>query len=177
MSVRRNMEPPAAAALGVTRRRATRKANGANGAHGASERVNEDAIAELFVQRHGHDLRYDHDVGIWRRFNSRFWEPDRARFAFHLARLIAREANAAGKATPARASTALGVERFAQAEPALATTSGHWDRDHWLLATPDGTIDLRTGELRAADPADFITKQTAIGPAPPGTPTPHGTRF
>jgi putative DNA primase/helicase len=168
------MEPPAAAAFGVTRRRAKRKANGA---HETSDRVNEDVIARLFVERYGRDLRYDHDARLWRRFNSRFWEPDRARAAFHMARLIAREVNAAGKATPARASTALGVERFAQADPVLATTSGNWDQNHWLLATSDGTVDLRTGKLRAADPADFITKHTAVGPAPLGTPTPIWDEF
>ncbi len=37
-----------------------------------------------------------------------------------------------------------------------------------LLGTPGGTVDLRTGEMRAARRDDMITKQTAVEPAPAG---------
>lgn len=40
----------------------------------------------------------------------------------------------------------------------------YWDPDPWLLGTPGGTIDLRTGELRKSDPNDAITKLTAVAP-------------
>ncbi len=90
---------------------------------------------------------------------------------------MARTANADSKATPAKASTAAGVERFAQADPRLATISEDWDRHPYRLATPGGTVDLETGALRTADPSDFITKQTAIAPAPAGTSTPTWTNF
>ena len=40
-----------------------------------------------------------------------------------------------------------------------------WDRDPFLLGTPAGTVDLRTGELREPDPRDGITKITAVSPA------------
>ena len=43
------------------------------------------------------------------------------------------------------------------------------DRSPWLLATPDGTVDLRTGDIRPADPADLITKSTAVGLDPGAT--------
>ena len=101
----RVLELPAAAAFGVTRRRAKRKANRA---HEASICVNEDVIARLFVARHGRELRYDHDARLWRRFNSHDRQPDRARAAFHMARLIAREVNAAGKVTPRGQALRLG---------------------------------------------------------------------
>jgi putative DNA primase/helicase len=41
----------------------------------------------------------------------------------------------------------------------------HWDRNKWLLGTPGGTVDLRTGDLRPADPREGITKTTAVAPA------------
>ena len=47
----------------------------------------------------------------------------------------------------------------------MAVTSEIWDRDPFLLGTPDGTVDLRTGKLREPDPADGITKITAVSPA------------
>jgi putative DNA primase/helicase len=39
-----------------------------------------------------------------------------------------------------------------------------WDRDPYLLGTPGGTVDLRTGMLGTADPDNGITKLTAITP-------------
>ena len=44
-------------------------------------------------------------------------------------------------------------------------TSELWDPDHYLLGTPDGTVDLRTGKMRAPSPDDFITKITETTPA------------
>jgi putative DNA primase/helicase len=67
----------------------------------------------------------------------------------------------------AKANTAAGVERFAQADPRLATISDEWDVDPWKLGTPGGTVDLRTGALTPARQADHITKQTAVAPADP----------
>jgi len=128
--------------------------------------ANEDAIALMFAERHADTLRYCHDWGMWLRWNGTRWERERRRLAFHFARELAREANTEGKATPAKASTAGGVERFAQADPRLATVSDEWDTDQWLLNTPGGTVDLRTGELRPHRREVHITKQTAVTPAP-----------
>ena len=44
-------------------------------------------------------------------------------------------------------------------------TSAIWDRDPFLLGTPDGTVNLRTGHLHKADPDDFITKLAAVAPS------------
>ena len=40
--------------------------------------------------------------------------------------------------------------------------------DKMKLGTPDGTVDLQTGMLSQADPADLITKTTTVSPAAPG---------
>ena len=65
-----------------------------------------------------------------------------------------------------RASFAGAVERFAQADEGLACTPGLWNPDPFLLGTPNGTVDLRTGKMRGALPSDFITKIVAVDPAP-----------
>jgi putative DNA primase/helicase len=44
-------------------------------------------------------------------------------------------------------------------------THEHWDTDPFLLGTPNGTVDLRTGQLREAKPEDCITKVTACAPS------------
>jgi putative DNA primase/helicase len=47
---------------------------------------------------------------------------------------------------------------LAQSEPGIPITQGKLDRDLWLLNCENGTIDLRTGELRTHRREDFITK-------------------
>lgn len=56
------------------------------------------------------------------------------------------------------------VERLAKADRRLAATVDQWDSDQWLLNTPDGVIDLRTGRTRPHDPGDHLTKITAASP-------------
>jgi putative DNA primase/helicase len=58
-----------------------------------------------------------------------------------------------------------GVERFARVDPSFVVTSKDWDADEMMLGTPRGTVDLRTGVLRSSDPADGITKTTAVAPS------------
>jgi P4 family phage/plasmid primase-like protien len=69
-------------------------------------------------------------------------------------------------------NTVAAVESLARSNPASVAAPNDFDRDRLLLGTPGGTVDLRTGELRAAQRKDMVTKQTAIAPAPQGS-TPH----
>ena len=64
----------------------------------------------------------------------------------------------------ASGKTVAAVDRLAKADRRLAATTDQWDADLWLLNTPGGTIDLRTGELRAHDPADYCTHMTTVAP-------------
>lgn len=45
-----------------------------------------------------------------------------------------------------------------------AATVDQWDADPWLLNTPDGVVDLKTGDLRPHRVEDYMTKITAVGP-------------
>ena len=65
----------------------------------------------------------------------------------------------------ASAKTVAAVERLALADRRIAATVDQWDPDPWLLNTPDGVVDLRTGNIRPHRCAeDYMTKITAIGP-------------
>jgi putative DNA primase/helicase len=59
---------------------------------------------------------------------------------------------------------AAGVERFAQADRRFAITQDDWNKDNYLFATPGGTVELRAGKLRTADPVDRISKIAAVTP-------------
>jgi putative DNA primase/helicase len=52
--------------------------------------------------------------------------------------------------------------RMARGVPGLLVNHEDLDADPWLLNVENGTVDLRTGELRAHDPADLCTLQAPV---------------
>ena len=54
------------------------------------------------------------------------------------------------------------------AKPMLQHSVSELDKDEFLLNTPGATIDLKTGESRLPEAADFITKQTNSKPGDDG---------
>jgi putative DNA primase/helicase len=136
--------------------------------------VTEDSAAFEFAERHGDILRYCHSTGAWFRWNGVFWEKDQTRLAFQWSRELARELaenqDERKRYITNKTSFASGVERFAKGDPKIAVTIDYWDADAWLLGTPGGTVDLRTGELRDGLRHDGITKYTSVAPLDTGCP-------
>lgn len=126
--------------------------------------LSEDGIALEFARRHAQQLRYCHSTGAWFEWTGSYWRKDETDRAFAWARDLCRELSTQGLAKLKKISTASAVEKAARADQQLAVTAAVWDRDHQLLGTPGGVVDLGTGEIRPAVPQDFITKQTAIAP-------------
>jgi P4 family phage/plasmid primase-like protien len=62
-------------------------------------------------------------------------------------------------------STIAAVSSLAASNPASAAGPDDFDSDLFLLGTPAGTVDLRTGRLREARRGDMITKTTSVAPA------------
>ena len=136
---------------------------------GRAELLTEDSVALAFTDRYRDRLRFDHDHGKWYVWTGTRWQCERTCLAFCWARDLVREL---AKALPekvrliaSKANFAGNVERYARADRAFAIVSDIWDNDGYLLGTPAGTVDLRTGALRKAQPDDFITKATAVAPA------------
>lgn len=131
--------------------------------------VSEDRAALAFAERHRNELLYCHDTGAWYEWKGAAWIRNATGLAFHYARLLARDMAAHEsekvQAVAGRAGFASGVERLAQRDPLFARRAEIWDADPWLLGTPGGTVDLRTGILRPANPAEHITRLTAATPA------------
>lgn len=57
------------------------------------------------------------------------------------------------------------IVSMSRSDPLLISSVADWDSNPWLLNTPGGTVDLRTGSIRPHDPSDFITRETAVAPA------------
>lgn len=130
----------------------------------------DESLALRFSAQHAGRLRYVADWGRWMIYDGKVWIPDNTMLAFNMARAICRDAsaecndpNAANIIAAAR--TVAAVERLARADRRHAAMASQWDLDLWLLNTPDGAVDLRTGQIVAHAPAEHMTRMTAVAPA------------
>jgi putative DNA primase/helicase len=146
-----------------------------------SPEFSEDYLALGFTNRFKVSLRYVAALGKWFVWDGARWRIDETQLARDQVRAICREfsslCNEPRQAKLiASANTVSAVERLASTDRRIAATIGQFDSDPWLLNTPGGTIDLRTGERRKHAPDDYITKIT--GAASDSTlPTPVWNNF
>ena len=158
-AVLRSYEPKASA---------TGKANSKAGDE--SDLITEGSVSDAFTAAHRDQLRFDHTSGRWFLWDGTRWRREETKLAYQWAHARAKQLAADTENNKAilaagKASFAAGVERLAQSDRTFAITYEIWDRDPWLLGTPGGVVDLRTGGTRPAQPEDFITRLTAVAPA------------
>ena len=129
----------------------------------------EDALALAFTRRYHRDWRYVAGWGRWLVWDGNRWRTEDTLAATDLIRSVCRHAavraeNPKVAAKLASSSTVGGVERLARADRRHAATTEEWDADPWLLNTPGGVVDLKTGRQRPHDRADRMTKITTATP-------------
>src|SRR5438445_1638 len=134
--------------------------------------------ARRFTHQHRESVRYVADLGRWHSWTGTRWEsdPDRAevmRRAVETVSSMYRSAGAAAEsenrkalATWAMQSESLprlrAMVALAEIHTQVRCTVADLDTDPMLLGVTNGTLDLRTGSLRPADPADLITHQAPV---------------
>lgn len=145
------------------------------------------ANAHRLARAYGDALRWTAGLG-WIAWTGVRWEPretEALRFASRIGRLIHAEAVQAGEGA-ANAESERERERLAKhaeelhrwaresekeprvrgslnlARPLLELADDRLDADPWLLNCANGTVDLRTGELRPHQREDFLTRTTGI---------------
>ncbi|MCQ4682498.1 phage/plasmid primase, P4 family [Ralstonia pseudosolanacearum] len=129
----------------------------------------EDALALAFTRRYHRDWRYVAAWGRWLVWDGHRWRTEDTLAATDLIRNVCRHAalhaeNPRLAAKLATSGTIAGVERLARADRRHAATTSEWDADPWLLNTPGGVVDLRTGRQRPHDRDDRMTKITTATP-------------
>jgi putative DNA primase/helicase len=124
--------------------------------------LSEDQLALRFVAGHAERLQYVAQWGQWFEWTGAVWRQDDTLHVFDLVRDACREA-LGGRKLDAR--TVAAVEKLSRSDRRVAATIGQWDADPWLLNTPAGTVELRTGRLRPARREDFCTKVTTVAPS------------
>ncbi len=118
--------------------------------------------ARRLVDRYGRDLRYAEGRG-WLAWDERRWRPGAKgsviRKVKEIARQMKREATILGEANAAeklfrwalRSQSRYVIDAtvaLAWSEPEIETSLDDLDADPWLLNVLNGTLDLRTGQLR-----------------------------
>jgi putative DNA primase/helicase len=143
----------------------------------ADVRLSDAGTARRLVARHGLDLRYIHDFRRWLVWRDGYWQDDR----LGLVRALMKETLEAAHADTheledekerlrvrrflldaERESRIRGAIALAESARGIAILPEQLDTDPWLLCVANGTIDLRTGELREHRRDDLITRQIAV---------------
>jgi putative DNA primase/helicase len=134
--------------------------------------------AERLIARHGADLLHVHPWQKWLVWDGRRWKADdtgeverraadtvRAMYAAAAAELDPdRRSALAQHATRSEAASRLAaMVKLAASLSGVPALPDEFDADPWLLNCPNGTVDLRTGELRDHSRADRLT---ALCPTP-----------
>jgi phage/plasmid primase-like uncharacterized protein len=139
-----------------------------------ASRYSEAALANLLDAKYGHRIRYVDGWGKWFVYNGKVWKEDQTSRVFSYARKICAEVatplNGGNKTEQGMgrkinsAQCISAVMKIARSLPRIAATMEQWDADPWLLNTPKGVVDLRTGQMRPHRPEDYMTKSTKVSP-------------
>ncbi len=136
-------------------------------------RFTDSGLAELFAKLHGADVRYCYPWGKYLCWDGTRWKIDDQGAVDQLGKKTIMAIHATAAATPDDAlRMALGkfatasesaarraaMLKLAQSEPGIPILPAELDKNPWLLNCINGTLDLKTGELRAHDRADLISK-------------------
>ncbi|WP_175541178.1 DNA primase family protein [Streptomyces pini] len=131
-------------------------------------------MAERFLQEHGDGLRFVHGIG-WHEWDGARWQEDEKRA--DMAAAVSTVKNALRELEDLdgqerddlykdvrKSESASGLEgmlRIASALPPISTASKALDADPHLFNTPEGTVNLLTGEVGDNSRDDLITKVAA----------------
>lgn len=152
--------------------------------------------AELLEALYSGLIAYDHAESTWYLWAGHYWQPDRRGAVYRLVtnRVAARYLGAAAEARQkgddelegkltARAGALRNRRRVENVlflgarQLGLAVAGDEWDKEPWLLAVANGVVDLRTGQLGAGRPADYLRSAAPTAWAGLDAPAPQWEAF
>lgn len=157
--------------------RAAAKVEAAKTAGIPRDLVTDEHLARQFALKYKDDLRYHAAENKWRHWDEKQhrWETEESFSLVTLVReffrhVLAQLDSSAGnflhiKEELESTGKIMAVAALLPSERKLREREPKWDSDPFLLGTPSGVVDLRTGEFRPARRNDYITKSVAVDPA------------
>lgn len=138
----------------------------------------EDFDALWFAQHYQHKIAYVPQWGKWLYWNGHVWQsqPEGGGIVRELAKQLYRQLPTTEKAAAAyktKVLTRAGITNrltMAQTDLRLVAEKDTLDRHPYELNTPEGIINLKTGQLGQPDPTRWHTKTTTTAPARMETP-------
>lgn len=150
------------------------RTNGAEPHDNMPPAFSDDALAQELARRYANTLRFVKEQGCFLVYDGKVWREDKTCLALDFARKVCRaSASAASEADAlnpnqlrslASSRTASAILHLVCSDRRIAATSDQFDADLWLLNTPTGAVDLRTGKIRPHRYDDYATKITEVGP-------------
>lgn len=140
----------------------------------------EDALAQRFAEKHADDFRFVKSWGSWLTWQHYRWRRDEQDAVMEAIRLFLCDAvnweagllmPESGRRKINSIHMARAVDAYSRFSPRLSASVEQWDADPWLLATPTGTVDLKTGTLRLPSREDYHLQATTVSPINEGCPT------
>ena len=121
------------------------------------KRLSHGVVADNFLPHARDHFRYDRDLNDWYFFDGAYW---RSKSGYRLRNAI--DLHVSDELRNSHFIS--GVEISLRNRPEFTILQSDWDPDPYLLGTPGGAIDLRTGANRPSMPSDLITRCTAVSP-------------
>lgn len=131
-----------------------------------SQLSQKDVAAKLSTGE-GRSFRLNKSTGDWLVFTEGNWRVDRLGAVRHeiLCLAEAEVHNPADRPSVLNNGFVSGTLKLSENMPCFSTVSEDWDQNPFLLGTPSGTVDLKTGEFRSAEEDDLISRSTSVNPA------------
>ena len=143
-----------------------------------SQQLNDEGNAVRFIERYGEAIRYERRSKLWYVWQGSHWYEDEG-----LVRLWALDTVKAMRETfeahpdedddiqtsrlkwakaSGSASKINSMVEVSSWQEGIAITPEVFDHDPWLMTVANGTLDLRTGELREHNANDLITRYSSV---------------
>jgi putative DNA primase/helicase len=126
--------------------------------------LTEDSLSTCFANDYEGLLIFAHLLKRWFIYDPEtgLWSHDSMERVMHWIRGFVRNLNADQQAKWAKATIVSAVETFCRRDPRLARSGDEFDATPWLLGTPTGVIDLRSGSELPRLPDHYVSKRTSV---------------
>ncbi len=143
----------------------------------ADEHLTDLGNARRLVAAHGRDLRYSPAWATWFVWDGKRWARDDSLEVVRRAKAAVRQLYADAMAVAdldrrgplvkhalrtESAARLMGMVTLAQSEPSIPVHPDQLDTDPWVLNVANGTLDLRTGQLRPHRRDEMLTKLAPV---------------